>query len=130
MELKRPASMNELVYYTKRNLDNCKAEVWVFKEKCPKCKEGIMQKPKMRAKEYVCDKCGHSTDAEEYEDTLTANISYTCHLCGDVGDKQQPFKRKSVKVFDKSKNKDVAAKAVQVICDKCGGKINVTKKLK
>ena len=130
MDLKRPTSMKELVYYTRRNTPTCKAEVWVFKEHCPQCKEGLMQKPKLRAKEYICEKCGHSVEKDEYEDTLTANAAYTCHHCNHQGQKQQPFKRKSVKVFDSKKNKEVAAKAVQVICDNCGGKINVTKKLK
>ena len=130
MALKRPTSMKELVYFTKRNLDNCKAEVWVFKEHCPKCKEGIMQKPTLRAKEYVCEKCGHSIEKDEYEGTLTVNVSYTCHKCGHTGETQQPFERKNVKVFDSAKNKEVAAKAVQVICEKCGEKINITKKLK
>jgi len=130
MALKRPSSMKELVYYTKRNLDTCKAEVWVFKEYCPKCKESLMQKPTLRAKEYVCINCGHSVEAEKYEGTLVANIDYTCHHCGHSGEKEQPFERKRVQLIVPVSGKKLAANAVQVICEKCGGKINITKKLK
>ena len=66
--LKEPESMDELVYYTNRDLDNGgEAVCWVRRGKCPKCGKGMMGKPrnpktgkaKIRASEYVCPECGN-----------------------------------------------------------------------
>ncbi|MBD3303717.1 hypothetical protein GF343_01105, partial [Candidatus Woesearchaeota archaeon] len=84
MVLRLPDSMEECVYFTRRNIDKGKVVAWVFKEKCPKCGKALMGKPKdektgkvkIRAKEYVCPECGYTAEKGEYEDTLTVNIQY------------------------------------------------------
>ena len=89
MALKKPESMEECVYYTKRSIDKGNVTAWVFKEKCEKCGKGLMSKPKdpktgkpkIRATEYVCEECGFSIPKKEYEESLTANIEYTCPYC-------------------------------------------------
>ncbi|MFH0977903.1 MAG: hypothetical protein V1837_01240 [Candidatus Woesearchaeota archaeon] len=128
MALKEPTSVQECVYFTNRTIGNGKAMAWVFKEMCPKCKKGTMGKPKdaktgktqIRAKEYRCPSCGFTMQKQEYEDTLTANVSYTCPHCANKGEAQVPFKRKKIEGIDTLRAK----------CSKCGGNIDITKKMK
>lgn len=126
MALRQPESMDECVYFTRRAVGKGFVMCWVFKEKCPKCGKAFMGKPvekgkvKIRAKEYVCPECNHTVEKQEYEDTLTANISYTCTHCSHKGETTTPFKRKTFE----------GAKAIVFQCDKCKGKIPITKKLK
>ena len=127
MPLKQPESVDECVYFTRRTIDKGHVMCWVFKEKCPKCGKALMSKPKgedgkvkIRAKEYVCSECGHTVEKQEYEDTLTANVVYTCPFCAYQGEIQIPFKRKTY----------LGAKALVFECAKCKQKIAVTKKLK
>lgn len=128
MALKQPESMDECVYFTRRAVDSGKVMCWVFRETCPKCKKGLMTKPydekagkfKVRAKEYLCGECGHSVPKQEYEDTLTANIQYTCPHCGKQGETQVPYKRKTYQ----------GVKAIVFECNDCGKKIPITKKMK
>ncbi len=128
MALEEPTDMNELVYYTSRDLDNG-GEVfcWVKRGKCPACGNGFMGKPKdektgkakIRAKEYVCPECGHTVEKTEYEETLTAEAKYTCPECGKQGETTGPFKRKKVKGVD----------TLRLQCEHCGGNIDITKKM-
>ena len=124
--LKKPKSMEELVYYTFRDIDNGYITVWVFKQLCPKCKKAMMGKPvengkiKIRAKEYVCPACSYTAEKEEYEGTLTASAEYTCPECHFKGEAETPFKRKNIE----------GTKALRFICSKCGAKMDVTHKLK
>ena len=128
MALRQPESMDECVYFTRRTIDAGKAMVWVFKEKCPKCKKVLMTKPvddktgkvKIRAAEYVCSECGYKEGKESYEEKLTANIAYTCPKCKNVGEIQVPYKRKSFG----------GTKAIIFNCQKCNEKIPITKKMK
>jgi predicted RNA-binding Zn-ribbon protein involved in translation (DUF1610 family) len=135
MPLRQPESMEECVYFTRRLKPAVVA--WVFKEKCPKCKKALMGKPtdskgkvKIRAKEYACPDCGYTAEKQAYEDTLTANIQYTCPKCNNSGEIQIQFKRKKVKIFDEEEGKEKTGDALQFQCQKCGEKINVTKKMK
>jgi predicted RNA-binding Zn-ribbon protein involved in translation (DUF1610 family) len=135
MALRMPESMDECVYFTRRLKP--KVVAWVFREKCPKCKNALMGKPvgkdgsvKISAKEYSCPECGHTVGKQEYEDTLTANIQYTCPKCSASGEHTMPFKRKKVKLFDEEEGKEVTADALIFNCPKCGEKIAVTKKMK
>ncbi len=83
MELKEPESMSELLYMTIREHDGFKARAWVFKELCPKCKKGLIAKPKdpktgrpkIRAKEYECSECGDILPKEEYEETISVILN-------------------------------------------------------
>ena len=128
MKLREPKSMQELIYFSNRDDGKFRARAWVFKELCPKCKKGLMQKPrnektgrpKIRAKEYVCSECGYTVEKQEYEDTLTCNIDYKCPECGHEGQTQVPFIRKSF----------LGTKAVIFNCDSCNHKMGITKKLK
>ncbi len=128
MTFKKPESMEECIYYTKRSIGTGNATTWVFKEKCEKCGKALMAKPKdaktgkskIRAKEYVCESCGFTVPKPEYEETLTANIEYVCPHCSKSGEAQVPFKRKKVK----------GVESIVFECDSCGKKILITKKMK
>lgn len=126
MALERPKSMSEIDYYTRRAIDEGKAEVWVVKIKCD-C-GGVLKKPKMRATEYICESCDKSVSKEDYVSKQIASVLYTCPKCKHVGEKQVPFIRKKVGMMIKGKRKSV--ESFQFECDKCSEKINVTKKLK
>ena len=125
-QIKEPESMDELIYFTQRATGAGKARCWVFKEQCPKCKQAVMGKPvekgkvKIRAKEYVCPECSYSVEKKEYEESLTANVHYVCPSCSFSGYAQIPFKRKMVQ----------GVPTLQVECEKCKAKINITKKMK
>ncbi|MBN2368598.1 hypothetical protein JXC34_06260, partial [Candidatus Woesearchaeota archaeon] len=73
MSLKMPDSMEELVYWTSRKIENGNAKVWVFREDCPECGKALMGKPvekgkvKTRASYYECPECGHQIPKSEYE---------------------------------------------------------------
>jgi ssDNA-binding Zn-finger/Zn-ribbon topoisomerase 1 len=127
MALKIPDSMEELVYWTSRNIGKGNAKAWVEREECPECHKALMGKPrgkdgkvKIRATNYECPECGHSVEKKAYEDTLTASIIYTCPKCLSKGDIQIPYKRKKVQGVD----------ALVFNCKGCSEKILVTKKMK
>ncbi len=129
MALKYPESMDECIYFTNRTIDDKgKAMCWVFKEHCPRCKKGLMAKPrdektgkpKIRAKEYVCPECSHTVEKKEYEDTLTANVAYTCPSCQHKGEVSTPFKRKMID----------GVQTLRIKCEKCSANIDITKKMK
>ncbi len=126
--LKQPERMDDCVYFTRRAVGSGNVMCWVLKEKCPKCGKAMMGKPKdlktgkakIRAKEYTCSECNYTVGKEEYEDTLTANISYTCPSCSKKGETQTQFKRKTFE----------GVKALVFNCSNCNAKIPITKKMK
>ena len=128
MAFEFPASMDELVYFTRRVIGDGKAVCWVPRELCPKCKEGFMSKPinpktgraKIRATEYECPKCANTIPKAEYEATLTAFVQYTCPECKKEGESKAPFKRKSIK----------GVQTLRVNCEHCNANIDITKKMK
>ncbi len=128
MSLKLPESMDSLVYFTRRVIGEGRVFAWVEKEKCPKCKKGLMAKPKdpktgrpkIRATEYVCEACGHTIPKAEYEPTLKAKVIYTCPHCLKEGEYIGPFKRKKIAGVD----------TLRVVCEHCGENIDITKKMK
>ena len=138
MTLKEPTSIEEYVYFTNRIIGNGKVRAWVFRELCPKCKEGLMGKPKdpktgkikIRADNYECPKCKYSATTEEYEDTLTCNVKYTCPHCSNEGEIQVPFKRKKVQIFNEETMKKKAVDVIRFQCQKCNQNIDITKKMK
>ena len=138
MTIKEPESMDEVIYFTNRTIKDGKVTAWVHKGTCPKCKKGIMGKPrdektgkpKIRAKEYICTECGHSEEKDSFEATLICEVKYVCPKCKKAGEAEVPFKRKNVKIFDEEKQKDVSVKAVVFNCASCGEQIPITKKLK
>ncbi|MEM4336934.1 MAG: hypothetical protein QXG86_02935 [Candidatus Woesearchaeota archaeon] len=119
--------IEKLVYFTKRKIDAGSVFVYVYRQKCPKCKKSLMGKPKnekgevkIRAKEYVCDSCGYAVEKKKYEEELKTNIIYECPKCKYHGEIQIPFKRKKIKGVD----------ALKFNCEKCGFEFIVTKKMK
>ncbi len=120
--------IEKTVYFTQRKIDGGYAIAWVYRQECPKCKKGLMGKPrdektgkiKRRAREYVCPECGNTVEKQEYEETLTANVEYKCPHCGNESSIQIPFKRKTYK----------GVPALVFECEKCGEKIAITKKMK
>ncbi len=45
MQLKKPDSMEECLYFTNRSIGNGNAIAWVYRKECPKCKKGRLGKP-------------------------------------------------------------------------------------
>ena len=138
MTLKEPSSMDECIYFTNRILGNGKAKAWVFRESCPKCEKGLMGKPKdkktgrakIRAEEYVCPECSYSIEKGEYEDSLTANVKYTCQHCNHQGETQQSFKRRKVQRINEETGKKETVDTIRFQCEKCKKNIDITKKMK
>ena len=139
MALVEPKSMDECVYFTNRVLNNNgKIRCWVFREKCSECNKALMGKPRdpktdkiqIRAKEFKCPECNYTVAEQEYEDSLTANIQYTCLYCNHNGELQVPFKRKKVKVFGEENMKGKMIESLRFQCEKCSKNIDITKKMK
>jgi predicted RNA-binding Zn-ribbon protein involved in translation (DUF1610 family) len=128
MALQDPDNMEELVYFTNRELEEGgEVKCWVRRRECPKCGQGLMGKPrdkktggvKVRARIYVCPDCGFSMNKKEYEETLTAEVRYTCPHCGKEGEAATPFKRKKIK----------GVETLRITCEHCGETIDITKKM-
>lgn len=138
MAIKEPESMEELVYFTNRKVGEGHVLAWAYRKECPKCGKALMGKPrdgktgkvKIRAKEYVCPECGNTVEKEEYEESLTCEIKYTCPKCKFKGEIKVPFIRKKMKIFDPEKQKKVAVDAIVFECENCKEKIPITKKMK
>lgn len=138
MQLKESVSMDECVYFTNRTIGNGKVKAWVFREKCPKCGKGLMGKPrdvktgkvKIRADDFICPDCSYKVEKQEYEDSLTANIKYTCPSCSHHGEIQQSFKRKKVQRMNEEKGKKETVDTIRFQCEKCKQNIDITKKMK
>lgn len=136
--LKEPTSVNECVYFTNRTLkESGKIIAWVFREKCQKCNNALMGKPrdergkiKIRAKEYTCPSCNFTMQEKEYEDTLTCNIKYICPYCGNSDEAQVPFKRKKIMVANEETGKKTSLDVIRFQCRKCSKNIDISKKLK
>ena len=127
MEIKKPASMDECVYFTNRLSDSARITAWVFRKECPKCKKGIMGKPKKKggkidkkADHYDCYLCGYSESNEQVESNLTMNIDYKCQHCSNEGLTTTEYKRKTFE----------GVQSYIFECQKCHKKIGITKKLK
>ncbi|MBW3003260.1 hypothetical protein KY328_00935 [Candidatus Woesearchaeota archaeon] len=122
-----PKSMEELIYFTNRDLGAGLFRVWVYKQDCPKCGKAKMGKPtdektgkvKIRAKEYVCPECRYMVEKKEYEETLAAEFKGKCPNCKNEVEGTVPFKRKSV----------AGVQTLRIKCPDCGGTIDVTKKM-
>ena len=128
--------MDELCYFTNRDIGQGSVKAWVYRGMCPKCGKSKMGKPKkngkvaIRAEEYECPSCKFVMEKEAYEDTLNCEVKYVCPKCKHNGDIAIPFLWKKVKVFDLEKQKDVAAKGIVFKCEKCQEKIAITKRMK
>ncbi|USN45519.1 MAG: hypothetical protein H6502_00070 [Candidatus Woesearchaeota archaeon] len=124
-----PESMDACLYFTRRVFDpKGKLIAWARKQTCPKCKKGLMGKPrddktgraKIRSTEYVCAACGFTESKEEHEPKCTVEVMYTCPSCEHKGEETLPYKRKKFKGVD----------AFIFECASCKEKIAITKKMK
>lgn len=130
--------MEECVYFTNRTIGNGKIKAWVIKELCPKCNKALMSKPrdpktgkpKIRAIEYACPECHYQIEKEEYEDSLTINVQYTCPFCAFQGEIQVPFKRRKIQRINEETRKKETVDVIRFKCQKCNRDIDITKKMK
>ncbi|MGM5483643.1 MAG: hypothetical protein ACQER9_01855 [Nanobdellota archaeon] len=129
MTLTPPKSMKEVYYHTLRKFpEGGKVRAWAYRKLCPECEKGYLGKPvnnktgkvKIRSKEMVCDNCGYETSKEEAEEGVQLEAIYTCPSCGKEGESKAPYKRKTYH----------GVPAYIVVCEHCGYKIALTKKLK
>ncbi len=127
MSLKMPESMDECIYFTRRKFDNDgKAIAWVCRKTCPNCGEKMGKpldpktgRPKIRADTYECPGCKFSEPKQEHEESLNVEIIYTCPQCGHSGEATTQYKRESWE----------GTKAYVFVCEGCGKKIGITKKM-
>ena len=125
-----PQSMNEVLYYTNRSLgENADGSIicWVRKQLCPKCKKELMGKPrdskgkvKMRSPLYECPSCHFTAEKKPYEESLTAQVNYTCPSCKKKGSSETQFKRKNIEGIP----------TLRFLCEHCKANLDVTKKMK
>ena len=128
MAIKEPESMEDLIYFTNRTLEEGKGKIkaWVYKKLCPQCKKAKMGKPiedgkvKIRAKEYKCPECNFTEEKVAHEESLNLDAKYLCPSCGKEGEGTAPYKRKNF----------MGVKAYVVECSNCKAKLPVTKKMK
>lgn len=128
MALKEPESVEDVFYFTRREIGKGKIMAWVYKPLCSKCGKAKMGKPiddktgrpKIRAKEYVCPGCKYTVSKDELEPTCTMEILFTCPHCGKSGEATTLYKRKKFDGVD----------AYIFECTFCKQKIGVTKKMK
>ena len=132
--MREPKSMSELVYFTRRKDEFGLVKLWVFREDCTKCGKAQMGKPvdprtkkvKSRSKEYVCPECNYIVEKEEYEDSLNANIQYTCPE-GHSHSKVMPFRRKKITIKDPKTGKSKRKLGIIFNCETCDFEIKVPK---
>ena len=127
MQLKKPDSMEECLYFTNRSIGEGFAIAWVYRKECPKCKKGRLGKPikkngkaDKKSDYYECPICKHQESNEEVEKSVRLEVEYKCPYCGNEGQATTEYKRK---VFE-------GIPSYVFECEKCGKKIGVTKKLK
>ena len=128
MALELPESMESLIYFTRRKINDKLVICWVDKAPCEACGKGLMEKPrdpktgrpKIRSQEYVCSECGASEPKKNHEEKLIAKAKYACPHCGKDGEAQAPYKRKTIQ----------GVKTLRMNCEHCGGNIDITKKMK
>jgi len=128
MELKKPNSMDECLYFTNRALgDEGFAVAWVYRKECPECKKGRLGKPlkkdgkpDKKSPNYECPECKHQESNEEVEASLRVEIEYKCPHCGN----------ESMTTTEHERVTFEGAKAFVFTCEKCDKKIGITKKMK
>lgn len=119
--------MDECIYFTRRKLENDgKIIAWVYRKTCPECGEKMGKpidektgKAKVRADTFECPACKFSEPKQAHEESLNVEIIYTCPHCGHSGETTTEYKRKSWE----------GVKAYVFMCEGCGKKIGITKKM-
>lgn len=116
--MREPESVEECLYFTRRAFGDGKIMAWAFRKSCPKC-GALMKKPTKRATTYECV-CGHAEPKAEHEKDVVVNVRYTCPFCQHEGETTTDYKRRTWQ----------GVKAYVFICEGCGKKVGITKKLK
>ena len=127
MELKKPDSMDECLYFTNRIMGEGYATAWVYRKMCPKCKKDRLGKPlkkngktDKKAPYYDCKKCGYQENNDEVEKNLDLEIEYKCQHCGNEGMTTSKYERKTFEGIP----------SYVFSCEKCNKTIGLTKKMK
>ncbi|MBL7055681.1 hypothetical protein ISS07_02090 [Candidatus Woesearchaeota archaeon] len=127
MEIKKPNSMSECLFFTNRSLGEGFAVAWVRRPTCSSCKEGLMGKPlkkdgkpMKKAEFYECPQCKHQLPNEEMESQLKVEIEYQCPHCMKEGFAETEYVRKTFE----------GVKAFVFECGSCDKKLGITKKMK
>ena len=128
LELKKPGSMDECLYFTNRSLDNNGyAVAWVYRKECPKCKNARLGKPikkdgkpDKKAAVYECPKCKYQEPNDKVEAELKVEVEYQCPHCSSQSMATTEYKRKNFE----------GVPSYVFACKKCGKNIGITKKLK
>ncbi|MBR9679137.1 MAG: hypothetical protein GON13_02620 [Nanoarchaeota archaeon] len=120
MGLRKPTNINELAYHTQRPLSRKDEDdqsgfchMWVFKPNCPSCGDGVLNKPKRKAKFFVCDKCGKDFPVDEM--ILISMGEYDCPYCEHHGEFEEEWVRTKT------------AKKFKFKCGGCGKALDVGK---
>ena len=127
MELKKPNSMEECLYFTNRSIGEGFIVAWVYRPLCQKCKKGRMGKPikkngkpDKKSPNYECTECKLQKTNEEMESLLKVEVEYKCPHCSNEGFATTEYKRKNFE----------GVPSYVFACEKCGKNIGITKKLK
>lgn len=127
MELEKPNSVEECIYFTNRIIGDGRATAWVFRKECPKCKKDELRKPSTKSGKpdkkspiFVCKSCRYEEKNEDVEKDLIINVEYKCPHCGNESETTAEYKRKSFE----------GVQSYVFECGKCSKKIGLTKKLK
>ena len=128
MQLKKPNSMEECLYFTNRAIgEEGFAVAWVYRKMCPKCKKDRLGKPikkngkiDKKADCYECPKCKYQEKNEQVESNLQLEVEYKCPHCGNEGLTTSEYKRENFE----------GVPSYVFACEKCKKSIGITKKLK
>ncbi|MBU1976239.1 MAG: hypothetical protein KKG59_07595 [Nanoarchaeota archaeon] len=125
--MKEPESMDELLFFTNRVVDNGSIKAWICRPPCPKCNKlmGKSINPKTgkvikKAEDYECPSCGFKQAKADVEKDLRVEVIYKCPYCQHEGETTTEHVRKTWQgvpsfIFE---------------CQECGQKIGITKKMK
>ena len=121
VDIREPESVQECLYFSRREFAPGVGHsvAWVFRKECPKCKKGLMGRPKKTAKEYVCKACGYAEDKKAHEEDVTLSIKYSCPFCAHKGFAQIPYKRKTL----------YGKPAFVFVCEGCSEKVGLYKRM-
>ncbi|MBI2651013.1 hypothetical protein HYX01_00930 [Candidatus Woesearchaeota archaeon] len=127
MEIKKPESMDECIYFTNRAIGDGYAMAWAYRKECPKCKKPTLGKPlnkrgkvDKKAPYYECKICKYKENNEQVEKDLKLEVQYKCPYCSFESETTTEYKRKTFEGFP----------SYVFECGKCSKKIGITKKLK
>lgn len=127
MELKKPESMEDCLFFTNRSIGEGFATAWIYRPVCQSCNKSRMGKPLKKdgkpykkAEYYECPACKHQVPNEELEAQLKVEIEYQCPDCKNEGFATSEYIRKNFE----------GVKAFLFECEKCHKKLGITKRMK